>query len=266
MVPFGIGARKYTDIIDDFITIIQQRKLQTAVRRQQVEVSLKVALRGWDYADLQEKNYEFWERELPTTLLKSRPIWWKLFKKSGLIILFGRDVSCPVRSCIADHGQVSCSAWAEIPVGEHLLLASMPSLLKLRRHSCQNAHKFPNRYMLTNRLAWARPTHSRLFEQDCRQGRSCNPVQTLCKVGFIEEKSREASKWVWRHKAFYQHPGDMEPAGAVLFADDPGAFKARPCRMVRPPTRTSWSFFFLSICAICFIFACVLSKMLSLLF
>jgi hypothetical protein len=267
MVPFGIGGpRKYTDIVDDFITIIQQRKLQTAIRRQQVEISLKVGLRGWDYADLQEKSYEFWERQLPTTLLKSRPIWWKLFKKSGLMILFGRDVGCPVRSCIADHGQVTCSAWAEIPVGEHLLLASMMPLLKLKRDSCQNAERFPSRYLLTNGLAWARPTDSRLFEQNCGLGRHCNPVQTLRKVGFVKEKSREAAQWLWHHqKAFRQHPGEMEPTGAVLFADDPSAFEARLCRMVRPPATPHWSIFFVSICVIYFIFLCVLSKTLSLL-
>jgi hypothetical protein len=235
MVRFRIGGpRRYTDIVDGFITIIEQRKLQAARRREEVEVSLKVGLRGWDYADLQEKSYDFWERELPTKLLMSRPIWWKLFKKSGVIILFGRDVGCPVRSCITDHGQVSCSAWAEIPEGEHLLLASMVPLLKLKRDSCQNADKFRSRYMLTNKLAWARPTHSRLFEQDCEQGRFCNPVQTICKASIIKEISWKVFKGRYE-KVFRQHPGDMEPAGAVLFADNPGSFEARPCRMAQPP-------------------------------
>ena len=59
MVPFGISSpRKYVDIVNDFLKIFQQRKLQTTFRKKEAEVSLKVGLRGWDYADLQEKSYE----------------------------------------------------------------------------------------------------------------------------------------------------------------------------------------------------------------
>lgn len=106
MVPFGIGGpRKYTDIVDDFITIIQQRKLQTALRRQQAEVSLKVGLRGWDGGGkvIISIDYNYGYRFLYAGVkrLKSSPAWGIRILPCILSPLGGRCLSVPVsRPCL----------------------------------------------------------------------------------------------------------------------------------------------------------------------
>lgn len=235
-IPFGVGKpRKYAEIVDDFVKIFEQRKMQTCARRKEIEVSLKVGLRGWDFVDLQKKTYEFFERELPTSLLGSRPVWWKLFKKSGFIVLFGRNIGYPIRKA-SSNDQEFCNSWVEIPTGKHLLLANMTSLIKLKRGSCKKPNKYPGHYMITDKLAWARPIGSQLFER-CIEGGSCKPVQTMCRVGKFR---------YWRRDAFLPHPGEILDKGAVLFGDQPSAFASRPCHFVRSPPPKKYSFSFLA--------------------
>jgi hypothetical protein len=258
MIPFGIGkSRKYSEIVDDFVKIFEQRKMQTCARRREIEVSLKVGLRGWDFVDLQEKTYQFFERELPTSLLVRRPVWWKLFKKSGIITLFGRNIGYPIRKA-ADNDQKFCNAWTEIPAGEHLLLANMTSLIILKRGSCKNADKYPSRYMITDELAWARPIGSRLFER-CVEGGSCNPVQTMYKMDTLR---------YWRNRnAFLPHPGEILDKGAVLFGDQPSAFAPRSCHLVRSPPPKEYSVSFLVlISAAWLILAYILSRLSPMLY
>lgn len=252
MVPFGTGPpQKYVDIVDSFLTITEQRKTQTSVRRLWAEIHLKDGLRGWDYVDVQAKSYEIWELKLKT----ERPIWWKLFKGSETLVLFSRMTKFPIRVSNNGNGPFKCSAWEEIPRGKHLLLANMTQLQRLKRKLCQNTRKYPTRYMLTNNLAWARPTHSRLFEQSCREGNSCNPLQTICKVDFKREKLRDLKKVLWKEDAYLQDPGDMEPSGAVLFVDDPSAFENRPCwrPQSQAPANFDWNRFFILVTIVCFL-------------
>ncbi|KAH8802550.1 hypothetical protein F5884DRAFT_474314 [Xylogone sp. PMI_703] len=233
-VPFGVGeSRKYSAIIDDFLRIFEQRKMQTRARRQEVEVSLKVGLRGWDFADLQEKTVEFFERELPTSLLSRRPVWWKLFKKSSIIILFGENIRHPICKSAENHGKF-CNAWAEIPADKNMLLASITSLMRLKRSRCKHPNKYTGYYMISDKLAWARPIHSQLFDP-CVEGGSCNPVQTMFKVGRLR---------YWPKDIFLQRPGPIQDKGALLFGDVPSDFASRPCHLVAsiPPRHYSIPF------------------------
>ena len=246
MIPCMIGPpRKFIDIIDSFLLVLAQRKQQVSIRRKEFgEVSLKAGLRGWDYADVQEKAYEFCERELQTRLLGPRPIWWKLFKHSTTLVLFARMRGSPIRPGKVHAGIYDCRAWEEIPRGRHLLLTTMTQLERVKQERCRNASKYPLRYMLTNKLAWARPKHSRLFEERCRDGGSCNPLQTMIKVGYVRERARGMREIFRGNGAYLQVPGDIQLSGAVLFADDPSAFDRRPCRRPQPqvqvPVRSNW--------------------------
>lgn len=253
MVPLGTGPPvKYTDVVKDFILILEQRKTQKTLRRRFGETPLKKGLRGWDYTDVQKKKFEFWERELPTSVLKSRPIWWKLFKISNAVTLFCRVMTYPISGCI-DENSSSCISWAVIPEGQHCLLANVQELESLKAELCQTGSKYPTRFMLTNKLAWARPVHSRLFEENCTPGGFCNPMQTMRKVTAMRER-----KMLWHQESdFHQNPGTLEPTGSVLFADDPRAFGVIQCRFSRPsPTapQMNWNIIFGSLCIAFFAF------------
>lgn len=227
-VSFKIGnPRTYLEIVQDFVNIFEQRKMQTRARRAEVEVSLKVGLRGWDFVDLQEKTFEFFERELPTSVLQRRPVWWKLFKKSGVIVLFGRNTGNPIGKATTDNGHAFCTAWADLPKGEHLLLAHMVSLTKLRSITCKKLNQNTGYYMLTDKLAWARPMDSQLFE-NCVEGNLCNPMQTM--------QNKSVFRY-WRYIGYLKHPGAMRERGAVLFGDQTSSFQRRPCRLIQkhPP-------------------------------
>jgi hypothetical protein len=262
-VPFRIGsARNFSDLVDDYISILEQRKLQTTARREKFEVSLKVGLRGWDFADLQEKNYEFYESELPASFVENRPIWWKLFKKSNILVIFGRNIGCPIR-CAAVQGQATCDSWADIPINEYLLLASMIPLLRLKAFTCKNTSRSRGRYMLTKKYAWYRPAGSRVFD-NYTEGSICNPIQTLSLVYMV-------TNWVHRGG----HPGNIEKTGAVLFAHHPTKFPPRRCHFNQlppppaaqaqplpqlPPPVASWRVFFISLMVIYFISGCIISQ------
>jgi hypothetical protein len=227
-VYFNIGnPRTYLEIVEDFVKIFEQRKTQTRARRAEVEVSLKVGLRGWDFTDLQEKTFEFFERELPTSVLERRPVWWKLFKKSGVMVLFGRNTGNPIGKATTDDGHAFCTAWADLPTGEHLLLAHMVSLAKLRSITCKKPNQNTGYYMLTDKLAWARPMDSQLFE-NCVEGNLCNPIQTM--------QNQSVFRY-WRYNGYLKHPGAMHDRGAALFGDQPSSFQRRPCHLIQkqPP-------------------------------
>ena len=258
-VPLGTGPPvKYTDVVKDFILILEQRKTQKTLRRRFGEISLKKGLRGWDYTDVQKKKFEFWERELPTKVLKSRPVWWKLLKKSNAVTLFCRGMIYPIRGC-SDGNSPTCISWTVIPEGQHLLLANIQQLEGLKAELCQAGAKYPTRFMLTNNLAWARPARSRLFEQDCTPGGFCNPLQTMRKVTSMREL-----KTLWHQEPdFRQNPGNLEPEGSVLFADDIRMFGVYQCQFSRPALaaqQTNWKIIFGSFCIA--IFAFVLSTAL----
>ncbi|EXJ77515.1 hypothetical protein A1O3_09742 [Capronia epimyces CBS 606.96] len=133
IVPFATGARKYLDIVESFLDIIEQRKIQRLVNIQQYgRISLKRGLRGWDFADIQSKTLVSSERELPAPRWHSRPIWWKLFKSAECFVLFARVTRPPIRCCNTATQGFLCCAWEQISTGGHLLLANMHQLDQLR--------------------------------------------------------------------------------------------------------------------------------------
>ncbi|THW24700.1 hypothetical protein D6D23_05040 [Aureobasidium pullulans] len=225
-VRFEIGKpKKYSEIVREFLDQLEQRKKQRRSNQSFSEISFKKGLRGWSYTDVQEKRFEFWEREFPTDLLHSRPIWWQLFRDLNLTILFGGDMPQPIRIC-RDQVSSSCTSWDELPTGHHLLLAQVQDLNRLTRDLGDASSKYPARFMLTADLAWARPANSRLLDTDCKLNGRCNPMQTM----------REPRKlWLEEKRArYWRHPGQLEPEGLVLFADDPSVIKDRPCQLVKP--------------------------------
>jgi hypothetical protein len=227
-VQLKIGSRKYIEIVVSYLDIFQQLKHQISVNRQEYDrFSFKRGLSGWDFTDLQSKDMEFWERELSTATLNSQPIWWGLFKAPGCLVLFGRVAKSPISCWDTNAGQLHCRAWQELPVGKHVLLASMTQLVRLKSELCQNTENHPGRYMLTNTIAWSCPKDSRLFGNSCREGESCNPLQTMCKVGKAKNKLRRLG----REDRSPLCPGDLEAHGTALFVDDPAAFKHRACQV-----------------------------------
>ncbi|KAG9756526.1 hypothetical protein KCU73_g4872, partial [Aureobasidium melanogenum] len=230
-VHFGTGEpKKYSAIVRDFIDQLEQRKKQRRANQSSSEISLKKGLRGWSYTDVQEKRFEFWEREFPTDLLHSRPIWWQLFKGSNITILFGGGMYQPIRTC-RDHISPSCTSWDAIPAGHHLLLANIRDLQRLTSDIGDAGRKHPTRFMLTANLAWARPAKSRLFDTDCTLGGHCNPLQTMRdpKSLWLQEKK---AHWL-KTASYLPHPGQLEVEGSVLFADDPSAIEDRPCQLIK---------------------------------
>lgn len=228
-VPFGTGEpRKYPDIVRDFIDLLEQRKKQKESNESDFKISRRKGLRGWGYTDIQEKSFQFWEREY---LTESQPIWWQLFRESNIIVLFAGSMPQPIRIA-PDHTTALCTSWDAIPANQHLLLANVLDLTRLRIVTEKARRKNPNRYMLTADLGWARPATSRLFETNCTPGGHCNPLQTM--------RDLDPSWWQmmiprqYRAGDYLLHPGQLELKGSVLFADDPRAIKDRPCQIIAP--------------------------------
>lgn len=259
-IPFQIGeSRKYRDIIHDFVTIWEQRKLQTSVSRQaELDLRINNSIRGWDFVDMQGKLSEFYEREISTnkSFRRAQPIWWKMFAKQPCMVIFGGNIGCPIRKIAHEINQPYCNAWADIPTGKHLLLANASSFSQLRTICCsqfQPSNKHRHYHMITGELAWARPKGSTLFEP-CTQGDSCTPVQTMSKIG----------RWHQWNESHERKPGDTAyyQNGAILFADDPKDFAPRPCSFVLPdppdpgpPNPPPANIRPVNICIICYILA-----------
>lgn len=79
--------------------------------------------------------------------------------------------------------------------------------------------------MLTEKLAWARPVNSRLFQESCTQGGRCNPLQAVCKASSLTRMRFSLAIG----PAYLPHPGPLELDGSVLFAEDPSEFEDRLC-------------------------------------
>lgn len=233
-IPLNLGkSRKYCDIITEFVEIWEQRKLQTSARKADLSLHPREGIRGWDFVDMQNKKREFFEREIPTSVFsrQSEPLWWEVFTEQPCMIVFGGNIGCPIRKFAHDMNQPYCNAWADIPTGKHMLLAHVSSFTQLTKVCCSQSQpkaKHRSYQMITDKLAWARPKGSTLFEP-CRQGDSCSPVQTITKV----------RRWHQWDKSHERIPGDIEnnQDGAALFADDPNDFAPRPCtfELPRPP-------------------------------
>jgi hypothetical protein len=232
-VPMTIESQKYIDIVEGFLDIFEQRRVQIWVdRREYGSFSLKKGLRGWDYTDIQTKEFGFGERELSPAPMNSRPIWWELFKTHECLVLFARFTKSPIRRCDTDAGQIHCRAWEEIASSKHVLLVGMIQLRQLRNKLCQDhaAKNYPGRYMLTDTIAWSRPRRSRLFGESCREGGFCNPWQTMCKVSTTRETCRRVeTSLLDQEDEFLMNPGDLEHEGIVLFVDDPATMEVRVC-------------------------------------
>ncbi|KAH0369398.1 hypothetical protein KCU65_g3302, partial [Aureobasidium melanogenum] len=232
-VPFGTGEpRKYPDIVRDFIDLLEQRKKQKQINESDFRFSRERGLKGWSYTDIQEKSFQFWERELRTD---SQPIWWELFRDSNTIVLFAGSMPQPIRIC---HDQTTpfCTSWDAIPAHHHLLLANVVVLKRLRIIIEKARKKYSDRYMLTANLAWARPAKSRLFETNCTPGGRCNPLQT---IRDLNQSWWRLDKMRWLRSAdhllhYLSDPGQLEDQGSVLFADDPSVFEDRLCEIVNP--------------------------------
>ncbi|KAL4955701.1 hypothetical protein BDW69DRAFT_182252 [Aspergillus filifer] len=236
LVPFKIGeSRKYRDIIHDFIHIWEQRRSQTSAAAQSEPCfHCRTSIRGWDFVDMQNKQYEFSERAISATSLswQSTPIWWEAFSKQPCMVIFGGNIGCPIRKIAHDNSQPYCNAWADLPTGKHLLLAQLSSLIQLSRTFFTRTSQNTRYHMITDELAWARPKGSVLFDistQRTGNGASCTPVQTMRKVG----------GWRSWEKAHDRTPGDIatHANGAALFADNPTDFAPRPCifKLPAPP-------------------------------
>jgi hypothetical protein len=235
-VQFGTGeSKKYPDIVREFIDQLEQRKIQKRINQSFSEISLRKGLRGWNYTDIQDRCFEFWERESPAHFFESRPVWWQLFKDSSVTILFGGDMSQPIRIC-QNQESPYCTSWDTIPTGHHLLLANVRELKELMSRVNIAGSSHSKRLMLTADLAWARPTNSRLFDMNCIPGGRCNPLQTMRNPKTLWLKERDLL--LTRSLDYLPQPGQLELEGSVLFADDPRAIKDRPCQLTNPHRET----------------------------
>lgn len=222
--PFGVGElKKYGEVVREVLDQFEQRKIQKIANRCFSEIVVKEGIKGWNYTDIQEKKFGFWKRELPTSNLKPRPIWWKLFKNSNAVVLFGRGMLQPIRGSNIQN-MFTCTSWNVVPEGEHLLLSNICDLRNPTSGFCDPDGKHPTRLMLTANLAWTRPVNSRLFEVDCTLG----DVAILCKG---EEKG---ISWL-QASGFLPRPGILETEGSVLSADKPNASDDHLCRYSRAP-------------------------------
>jgi hypothetical protein len=223
-VPFSIGEKvKYRDVVYSFITIFEQRKLQKIANRNLVDVTpRKSGLRGWSYLDIQNKKFEFSELERRTAIFQSRPTWWKLLKNSTYVVLFAGATDDPLRRA-PDANRSRCTSWDKIPENHNLLLASVRLLQILKGDVPQAERTHPNHLMLSDKLAWARPKGSKLFDESCKPRGSCTPLQYLCKP----EKFKSSN--------YLLEPGKLEEDGCVLFAGNPCPQK--PCDILQSQER-----------------------------
>lgn len=228
-VPLRFGCqREFPKIVDDFLTVFEQRKQQEIISRTVTRISLKDGLRGWDFDQLQRRPLLVEQQKLSRGLMGQRsPVWWKLFKSPEVLVIFGRDIGCPIQPS-PEGPEPFCTSWNDVPLGHHLLIASVPSLLDLQRMTCTHAQGLKEQYMLSNKVGWARPSGSRLFEP-CVQGGLCTPLQGMQVVG-------KGPLWkpgsVWR--TLLPPPAELVQDGAVIFADRPEKVERRPCQISLP--------------------------------
>jgi hypothetical protein len=230
-ISFDIGpAREFSDIVDDFLTTFEQARQQESVSEMLTQISLQDGLRGWDFEQLQTRAWQIDLRELPRpSKWRRSPIWWKLFKSSKALVIFGRNIGCPIQPS-PEASEPYCVSWNNIPEGHHLLIASVPPLKRLKQLMCTDSDGLQGQYMLSNELGWARPNGSRLFGP-CVDGESCTPVQGMQIVG-------RGLLWkagpMWNSESLMPPPEDLEIDGAVIFADKPRKIGRRTCQ-VRDP-------------------------------
>jgi hypothetical protein len=249
------SCRPFSGFVDDYLTRFEQRKTQAAADRTRIKFKLsRDGLRGFGYDEMLGLQWEFAERGVAPKFLRSRPAWWKFTKKPSILVLFGRDLGCPIRShpdCPA-----ICNAWAEVPRDHGLLVTTIPVLRSLKNHLCTKRDGHKGRYMITNTVAWAKPRRSRLF-QDCVEGGTCNPIQGLWKFS-----KRYPAQW-WNESVYERNPGALEDEGSVIFSDNPSAFQARNCYlMLLPSPPKEYHALFFTFVGALFILCLALSGML----
>src|SRR3954452_5716349 len=91
------------------------------------------------------------------------PIWWNLFEGHEMLVVFGRKICCRIQSS-PESSEPFCSSWDNVPVGQHILTANVPCLQHLRRIMCVKNRGLQAQLMLSDKVGWARPAGSRLFE------------------------------------------------------------------------------------------------------
>ncbi|MCJ1252159.1 hypothetical protein MMC30_009398 [Trapelia coarctata] len=230
LIPLRAGnPRHFPEIVDEFCGRLEERRNQ---RKQTAEVwkamdkiPWRDELRGWDFADLKDGILR--ERVLKGSVLgRGSPIWWKLFQNREFVVIFGRNIGCPIQS-FPGLFEPCCVSWDDVPIGEDVMVASLPCLQRLRRILCSGKEEYRGQVMLSNNVAWARPEGSRLFEI-CTPMQQCNPVQGLQMV--FEGP-------LWRvQDGCLPPPTNLEPGGAVMFADRPNTFPFRACQVRDPPS------------------------------
>jgi hypothetical protein len=152
------------------------------------------------------------------------PIWWNLFEGHEVLVVFGRKIGCPIQSS-PESSEPFCSSWDNVPVGQHILTVSVPCLQHLQRIMCVKNKGLQDQFMLSDKVGWARPAGSRLFEI-CTPGANCTPVQTMQMV---------FKGPMWEPKAGYLLPPTvLEPNGAVIFAGRPDKRGRRLCHVHEP--------------------------------
>lgn len=218
--------KPFSGFVDDYLSQFEQRKIQAAADRTRFRFKLsRDGLRGFGYTEIMRLKWEFAERGVPTKFLSRRPTWWTFTKKPGILVLFGRDLGCPIRS--HPDSPSTCNAWAEVPRGHGLLVTTIPVLQSLKDQLCTRRDGFKGHYMITNSIAWAKPRRSRLF-QDCTNGGECTPIQVLWKFNKKNPIQR------WNEGVYERNPGALEDEGAVMFGNS-SACQARQCHLVLPP-------------------------------
>lgn len=227
-ISFEVGkATEFSDIVEDFLDRFERRKEQ---KKQEAAAwtALKLvprdkSLKGWDFADL--KSGYFRERRMVHPVRwQGPPIWWNLFEGHEVLVVFGRKIGCPIQSS-PESSEPFCSSWNNVPVGQHTLTASVPCLQHLQRIMCVKNKGLQDQFMLSDKVGWARPAGSRLFEI-CTPGANCTPVQTMQMV---------FKGPMWEPKAgCLLPPTVLEPNGAVIFADRPDKLGRRLCHVHEP--------------------------------
>ena len=214
---------KLYDTVGRFLHIYEQRRTQRLLQRDDYwSISFSNELRGWDYADMQSEKYDFYGRGLK---LKNPPIWWELSRSHKTLVLFTRMDQSVIRASPIAHDTSRCQAWDDYPVGLDIAVAPICQLLDLRGELCTPATTHQPRFMLNDKIFWARPLDTRLFDNaTCHAGGTCNPVQAMLKRDQNDSRYRAS-------------PGpNLAPYGAVMFAQNPCGIPARPCILAAAAT------------------------------
>ena len=193
----------FSDLIMLYICLFASLKESLRLRLEHRELLATKRLRGWDFTDLRDVKYLFRMRKARKFFPEPTPDWWPLFKNPNTLVMFGTklgQVVVPNR-----RREAACSAWAEIPSDQNLLVATVRCLNNLNEPF---RPRLPRLHLMDD-MAWHKYSNSRPFD-GCVGGVGagrCNPVQGL----------RDPGPWPWRRTVKDPELSQAEEDGAAVF-------------------------------------------------